>query len=241
MGRHLRRHTRRPTRARAPSPARAELEPSLSPNPKPQPQAQASCPGGDRGGPAPLVEARRRDGFGAQGALWQALLYDSPRRRRRRRRRRRGGPAVQRTPPGAPAAPSLDGSELLGFCDLEPLRRSGGTLGAARLRACYARSWTTICSWRRSAPRSRGFLRPCARRPHTGRTPHALGTAPAGATRAADGPRKCTPGAVARTAQALYRLSDSDCCVMPRRLTQRRHLPRGGCWTCRHRMTPHHP
>ena len=79
------------------------------------------------------------DGLGcAQGALWQALLYEQPGGGGSSGGGGGSGPVVQRTPlKRAGRSFSLDGTELLGFVGLEPLgpqRRRALGAGAVRLR-----------------------------------------------------------------------------------------------------------
>jgi len=125
------------------------------------------------------------DGLGcAQGALWQALLYEQPGGGGGGGGGSGGGggPAVQRTPlKRAGRSFSLDGSELLGFCDLEPLgaqRRHALGTGAARLRGLLRLSLmddNDLQLAQRALREAAAFFEALrAAAAHAGRTPHAL-------------------------------------------------------------------
>ena len=123
------------------------------------------------------------DGLGcAQGALWQALLYEQS-------GSGRGGgggsgPVVQRTPlKRAGRSFSLDGTELLGFVGLEPLgpqRRHALGAGAARLRGLLRLSLmddNDLQLAQRALREAAAFFEALrAAAAHAGRTPHALWT-----------------------------------------------------------------
>ena len=120
----------------------------------------------------------------AQGALWQALLYEQPGGEGGGGGGSGGGggPAVQRTPlKRAGRSFSLDGSELLGFCDLEPLgaqRRHALGAGAARLRGLLRLSLmddNDLQLAQRALREAAAFFEALrAAAAHAGRTPHAL-------------------------------------------------------------------
>ena len=121
------------------------------------------------------------DGLGcAQGALWQALLYEQS-------GSGRGGgggsgPVVQRTPlKRAGRSFSLDGTELLGFVGLEPLglqRRHALGAGAARLRGLLRLSLmddNDLQLAQRALREATAFFEALrAAAAHAGSTPHAL-------------------------------------------------------------------
>ena len=144
------------------------------------------------------------DGLGcAQGALWQALLYEQP-----------GGgssgggggsgPVVQRTPlKRAGRSFSLDGTELLGFVGLEPLgpqRRRALGAGAVRLRGLLRLSLmddNDLQLARRALSEAAAFFGPCAprRRMPAARRTRCGRRSSSRPTRAADAPQnaECTP------------------------------------------------